>query len=98
MHSPRPLTKDHDPTDSPDTESLLSEEQSQEKLLHSLPSTTSKQNKKLKTYLHIAAIVFYGVIIVILYTWSTIINGKKCSCDSSAIYCEKTESYPWVRM
>ncbi|KAH8699312.1 tat pathway signal sequence [Talaromyces proteolyticus] len=86
MYSARPLMKDHDPTDSTDTESLLTVEQSQEKLLHSVPSNTSKRNKVLKTYLHIAAIVFYSVITVILYTWSTRINEKQCGCDNAAIY------------
>ena len=83
------MTEDYDPTDSLDTESLLSAEQSQEKLLHSLPSTTSKRNKRLKTYLHIAAILFYSAITVLLYIWSTRINGKKYGCDNAAIYCEK---------
>ncbi len=53
---------DHDPTDSSDTESLFDTEQLQEKLLPSLPTTTSKRNRRLKTFLHIAAIVFYSAI------------------------------------
>jgi hypothetical protein len=88
---------DHDAIDSTDTESLLSVEQSQEKLLHSLPSP-SRRNKRLKTYLHIAAIIFYSIITIILYTWSIRINGKKCDSDNAAIYCKKTGSDPRVRM
>ncbi len=98
MSSERLLTKDHDPTDSPDTESLLSTEQSQETLLHSLPSTTSKRNRRLKTYLHIAAIVFYSAITVLLYSWSTKINGQRCDYDNGAVYCKTTASYPWARL
>ncbi|KAF4459079.1 tat pathway signal sequence [Fusarium albosuccineum] len=86
MYSERPSTKDYDPADSADTESLLSAEQSQEKLLPSSTSTPSKRNKRLKTWLHIAAIVFYSAITVLLYVWSARINGKRCSCETGAIY------------
>ncbi|KAK4090436.1 hypothetical protein Purlil1_5108 [Purpureocillium lilacinum] len=86
MYSERPLAKDHDPSDSLDTESLLSDEQSQEKLLHSLPSPTSKRNKRLKTYLHVAAVVFYSVLTATLYAWSVRINAKKCECENAAVY------------
>ncbi len=98
MYSERPLAKDHDPSDSLDTESLLSDEQSQEKLLHSLPSPTSKRNKRLKTYLHLAAVVFYSVLTVTLYAWSVRINAKKCECENAAVYCKRTKSYPWAAM
>ena len=94
MYSEPPLMKEHDSADSPDTESLLSVEQLQERVLHLLPSTTSKRNKRLRTYLHIAAIVFYCVISVSLYIWSARINGRICAYNQSAIYCKKTESCP----
>lgn len=93
MYSGRALTKGHDPTDSLDTESLLSDDQSQEKLLHSLPSTTSKRNSRLKTYLHVGAFVFYTVLTVTLYAWSVRINGKQCACENGAIYCKKTDYF-----
>ena len=92
MYSERPLAKDHDHVDSLDTEGLLSADESQEKLPYSLPSTTSRRNKTLKTYLHIAALAFYITITILLYTWSTTINGKMCDCDTAAIYCKQTES------
>jgi hypothetical protein len=90
MCSEQPFPKDHDPTDSSDTERLLSTEQSQEELLRSLQSTLSKRNKRLKTYLHFAAIVIYSAITLVLYEWSTRINGTKCECSSGEIYCNKT--------
>jgi hypothetical protein len=95
MYSERLLTKEHDATDSPDTESLLSEELSQEKLLHSLPSTASKRKRRLAIYLHVAAILFYSVITVVLFTWSTKMNGK-CDCDSAVVYCKSTECLSMV--
>lgn len=88
MYSELPLKKEHDVTDSPDTESLLSVDLAQEKLLHALPSTTSRRNRRIKTYLHIAAIIFYTVITVILYTWSTRLHAKSGDIDKSVIYCE----------
>ena len=92
MYSEIRLTKDHDPADSTDTESLLSEEQSQEKLLNSLPSPTSRRNRRIKTFLHIAAILFYGVVTVLLYTWSIKLKGEKCECENAAVYCEILET------
>lgn len=93
MYSERPLTADHESTDSPDTESLLSIDQSQEKPLLSLQSVSSKRNKKLKSYLHIAAIVFYSTISVVLYAWGAKINGQKCECDQALVYCKKAQNY-----
>lgn len=79
--------KEHGPMYSSDSESLLSLDQSQEKLLNSSP--TSKYNKKLKTYVHIAAIVFYTIIAVSLYVWSTSIDRGKKACENAAVYCKK---------
>jgi hypothetical protein len=89
---------EHDLIDSPDTESLLSSEESHEKLLPSLPSTPSRRNTRLKTYLHIAAVVFYSIVTVALYTWSRKINGQKCACEDGAIYCKAMNTHSWQKL
>ncbi|KAJ4253879.1 hypothetical protein NW762_010277 [Fusarium torreyae] len=86
MSSERLSTKDYDLGHSPDTESLLSTDESQEKLLPSLPSTTSKRNKSIKAYLHITAIAFYGIITILLCIWTARLNGENCACQRGAIY------------
>lgn len=93
MYLVRPSTNDLDPIESPDTESLLSVEQLQEKLLPSLRSTTSKRNKNLKTCLHIAAIIFYSISTIILYIWSIRIHKTKCDGNGAIIYCKTAEVY-----
>jgi hypothetical protein len=98
MYSEKLLTKGHDSTDSPDTESLLSSEEPDETLLPSLPSTQSRRNTRLKTYLHIAAVVFYSIATIALYTWSRKINGQKCGCEDGAIYCKTVNTHSWLKL
>ena len=89
MFPDRSSAKDYERLDSPDQESLLRSDGSQEKLLPSLPAP-AKRNKNLKTYLHIAAVAFYSIITILLFIWSTRLNAQKCDCENASISCKSS--------
>lgn len=97
MFPDRSLTKDYERLNSPDQESLLRSDGSQEKLLPSLPAP-AKRNKRLKTYLHIGAIIFYSIVTILLYVWSKKINAQKCDCENASISCKSQLISCWTRL
>ena len=91
MASGRLSGKGYDePTDSPDTESLLSEG-SQEKLLPSSSLPTQNRSNRRFIYFHLVSVLFYGVITVLLYAWSLRLNAQKCECDENQVYCKSID-------
>jgi hypothetical protein len=99
MPSNRPSAADYSSVASPDTESLLSEDQLQEKpsSLYSIPAKSSR-NSRIKIYLHVGAIVLYGALTILLWIWSVKIKEKECDCEKSLPYCETARDQPRMRM
>ena len=93
MFRDRSSTRDYERVPSPDQDSLLRSDGSQEKLLPSLPAP-AKRNKRIKTYMHVAAIIFYSFVTVLLIIWSTKLNGQKCDCNSASISCKTICTLP----
>ncbi|CAJ0547070.1 Ff.00g016970.m01.CDS01 [Fusarium sp. VM40] len=86
MSSNRPSAADYSSLASPDTESLLSEDQLQEKPSQYSKSAKSSRNSRIKTHLHAGAVVFYSALTVLLWIWSVKIKEKDCTCDNSLPY------------
>ncbi len=77
--------------DSPDTESLLSEDlrPSEKQLLRPELSARSRLNRHVKTWLHAVAIVWYTAMTIALYTWSIRLRAAhKCACETGMISCK----------
>lgn len=89
MSSERPSARGYTPVDSPDTESLLYEEGSREKLLGHSSSHTLTSNKWTGIYLHIIAVLLYGTITVLLFIWGSGLHNRSCECEQGFVYCEK---------
>ncbi len=92
MHQEHMLTTAEDPTESSDTERLLSEKHASEKqLLRPLASQRTKRNRRLKTWIHTAAFVFYSAVTIVLYTWSLGLRAAHvCYCETGMVSCKST--------
>jgi hypothetical protein len=71
-------------SEAPDTESLLREGQPEDLLA----TQQARRNKRLKTSLHLVAIIFYSSITIYLYLWSARLSATECESKSAAVYCE----------
>jgi hypothetical protein len=86
MSSSRPSAADYSSVASPDTESLLSEDQLQEKPSLYLLSAKSSRNSRIKTYLHVGAVVFYSLLTILMWIWSVKIKEREYECGKSLPY------------
>ncbi len=88
MHREPEVTREEE---SLDTESLLSEDHPSEKQLlrPQESSTRARRNTQLKTCLHAAAILFYTVLTIALYSWSVRLRTvRSCACETGIVSCK----------
>lgn len=86
-----------DAADASDTDSLLSLDQSQEKLILSLQHARSKRNARIKIFVHVAIITLYSLIAILLLTWGAKLRATGCACEIGAVYSPAKEAIEYQK-